>query len=74
MYLTGILSETLKWRIPDSTLIPPGGTLIIWADGEEDEGPLHTNFHCTPISRWTRAEGRSVSLTAMSLATQPSPC
>ena len=44
MYLTGILSETLKWRIPDGTLIPPGGTLLFWADGEEDEGPLHTNF------------------------------
>jgi len=44
MYLTNDLSEPTKWRIPDDTLIPPGGTLLFWADGEEDEGVLHTNF------------------------------
>ena len=55
MYLTDDLSEPTKWRIPTncelriancehSTLIPPGGTLLFWADGEEGEGSLHTNF------------------------------
>ncbi len=44
MYLTNDLSEPTKWRIPDGTLIPPGGTLLFWADGEEEEGSLHTNF------------------------------
>jgi len=44
MYLTDDLGEPTKWRFPDDTLIPPGGTLLLWADGEEDEGPLHTNL------------------------------
>ena len=44
MYLTDSLGEPTKWRIPDDTLIPPHGTLLIWADGEETEGPLHANF------------------------------
>ncbi|MFQ6100383.1 MAG: CotH kinase family protein [Anaerolineae bacterium] len=44
MYLTDDLGEPTKWRIPEDTLIPPGGVLLFWADGEEDEGMLHTNF------------------------------
>jgi len=44
MYLTDNLGEPTRWRIPDDTLIPPGGTLLFWADGEENEGPLHANF------------------------------
>ncbi len=44
MYLTDDLDEPTKWRIPDGTLIPPGGTLLFWTDGEEEEGALHTNF------------------------------
>jgi len=36
-----------KWQFPGNnplTNIAPGGYLLIWADTEEDEGPLHTNF------------------------------
>jgi spore coat protein CotH len=44
MYLTDISSEPTKWRIPHDTLIPPGGTLLFWTDGEESEGPLHASF------------------------------
>ncbi|HHH41058.1 MAG TPA: hypothetical protein ENK56_03530, partial [Chloroflexi bacterium] len=44
MYLTDDLSRTRRWRIPTGTLIAPGGTLLFWADDEEGEGPLHTNF------------------------------
>jgi len=44
MGLTDVLEEPAKWRIPDGTSIPPGSTLLVWADGEEEEGPLHTNF------------------------------
>jgi len=32
-----------KWRIPDGTIIPPGGFLIYWADGD-DIPPNHCNF------------------------------
>jgi spore coat protein CotH len=44
MYLTDDLSEPTKWRIPDDTLIPPGDTLLFWADGEESEGSRHASF------------------------------
>ncbi|MBN1817296.1 MAG: lamin tail domain-containing protein [Sedimentisphaerales bacterium] len=35
------------WRIPTGaieTIIVPGGYLILWADGDPLEGPLHVNF------------------------------
>ncbi len=41
-YVTDDLDEPLKWRIPDGTLIPAAGFLLLWADGR-DTG-LHTNF------------------------------
>ncbi|MCX7682700.1 MAG: lamin tail domain-containing protein, partial [Anaerolineae bacterium] len=44
MYLTDVLSEPTKWPIPAGTVLPPDGALIIWADGEVDEGPYHANF------------------------------
>jgi spore coat protein CotH len=34
----------LPWTIPEGTLIPPQGFLLIWADGEPGEGPLHAGF------------------------------
>jgi len=44
MYLTDDLSQPTKWRIPQGTLIPPGGFLLIWTDDDEGDGPLHTGF------------------------------
>lgn len=44
MYLTDDLSEPLKWRLPDGTVVPGGGYLLIWADDEPQEGPTHANF------------------------------
>jgi len=43
MYLTDDYYDPLKWPLPD-TVIPPYGHLLFWADDEEGEGPLHTNF------------------------------
>jgi hypothetical protein len=43
MYLTDDLADPTQWQIPD-TVIEPGGFLLFWADDEEEEGPLHTNF------------------------------
>ncbi|MEO0082007.1 MAG: lamin tail domain-containing protein [candidate division WOR-3 bacterium] len=43
MFLTDDLSRATKWGFPD-TFIPAGGYLIIWCDGENNEGPLHTTF------------------------------
>jgi hypothetical protein len=44
MYLSDDPNDPTRWRIPDDTRIPPGGTLLVWADGEEGEGPLHASF------------------------------
>ncbi len=47
-YLTGNLTNKLAWRIPDGTIIPPGGYLLAWADQENPvnntNGDLHVNF------------------------------
>jgi hypothetical protein len=29
---------------PDKTIIPPGGFLLLWADDQPEQGPLHLNF------------------------------
>jgi len=43
MYLTDNLTRPMKWTFPD-TVIPAGGYLIVWADAEYRQGPLHTSF------------------------------
>lgn len=42
-YLTDDVFEPLKWALPDTT-IQPGEYLLLWADNNDEEGPLHTNF------------------------------
>jgi len=43
MYLTDNYLTPAKWKFPD-TIIDPGEFLVIWADNETGEGPLHANF------------------------------
>ncbi|HET91982.1 MAG TPA: hypothetical protein ENN99_14775, partial [Chloroflexi bacterium] len=50
MYLTDDLNEPTQWRIPAGTRVPPQGVVLIWADGEPGEGPLHANFTLSPTS------------------------
>jgi hypothetical protein len=42
-YLTDNFNNTTKWRFPDTTLAP-GRFLLVWADDEPAEGPLHATF------------------------------
>ena len=44
MYLTDDFQDLTKWQIPVGTTIAPDQSLLIWADGEPLDGPLHTNF------------------------------
>ena len=48
MYLTDDLAEPKKWRIHSDTrgetAMPPGGYVVIWADGETASTGLHANF------------------------------
>jgi hypothetical protein len=43
-YLTDNVENLAKWTIPAGTILPAKGYLIIWADEEQEEGALHTNF------------------------------
>lgn len=42
-FLTDDFSTPDKWALPD-TSIPAGDYLLIWADNDDEEGILHTNF------------------------------
>jgi hypothetical protein len=42
--LTDDVGVPTRWTFPSGTIIPAGGTLIVWADGQTAQGPLHANF------------------------------
>lgn len=42
-FLTDTLGIPLKWALPDTT-IPPGGFVLVWADEDGMQGPMHANF------------------------------
>ncbi|MEM6328452.1 MAG: CotH kinase family protein [Bacteroidota bacterium] len=47
-FLSDDLDDTTDWRIPDGTVLAPGGYLLVWAD-DRNSGPpettgLHTSF------------------------------
>ncbi len=48
LYLADRIGTGSLWRIPGNvpatTIIQPGGFLVIWADDEIGEGPLHASF------------------------------
>jgi hypothetical protein len=48
MFLTDNLAAPFAYQIPvgfpSQTTIPAGGFMIVWADGEPAEGPLHVGF------------------------------
>ncbi|MFT5286033.1 MAG: hypothetical protein ACI8TQ_002201 [Planctomycetota bacterium] len=49
MYLTDNLSNPDKWQIPAGNIIPAGGTLLVWADNDPLEGPLHATFKLSSV-------------------------
>lgn len=42
-YLSDNLSNPDKWRLPQFTM-QPGTFLIIWADGQPEQGPFHASY------------------------------
>lgn len=43
-FLTDDLNENDKWAFPDTT-IEAEGFLLVWADDDEKEGPMHASFN-----------------------------
>ncbi len=43
-YLTDDETNPTKWEVPDGIPIEPNGYLIFWADEDEEQGLMHTNF------------------------------
>ena len=44
MWLSDDLEQPLKWQIPAGYVLAPGETILIWADDDLLDGPLHANF------------------------------
>jgi spore coat protein CotH len=42
-YLSDNLGNPDKWQLPDLTM-QPGTFIIIWADGQPEQGPFHTDY------------------------------
>lgn len=43
-YLTDDLTNRTKWQFPEGVTIPPKGYLVVWADNDPGQGPLHASF------------------------------
>ncbi len=43
-HLTDKPDNLTKWKFPTNTSIPSQGYLIVWADEDSSQGPLHANF------------------------------
>ena len=60
MYVTDNLDNPKAWQIPSTnpakTTIPAGGFLVLWADGEPQQGVLHVDFKLS-------GKGESIGLT-----------
>ena len=44
MYLSDNPSFPNKWPFPAGTVVPAGGTILVWCDEDGIQGPLHANF------------------------------
>ena len=48
LYISDSLNDPSKYRIPTScpelTTIPPHGYLVLWADNDSEQGPLHLDL------------------------------
>ena len=45
LHLTDDLANPTRWQFPEGITIPAKGFLLVWADDDGLQGPLHTNFN-----------------------------
>ena len=78
LYLTDDLENPVKflipWHSPGLTTIPPRGYLLFWADGETDQGILHTNFKLSAggeqIGLVQHSDGKNIYIDSLTYLTQ----
>lgn len=65
MYISDARNNPQKYQIADSmpqlTTIPAGGYLALWADGETEQGVLHTNFKLSNTKQQTVSLSKMVN-------------
>lgn len=49
-FLSDDFSDLTKWAFPEGTSIEPNGYLVVWADSDETQSGLHTNFRLLAAS------------------------
>lgn len=52
MCVTDDPDDPQQHQLGDDLTIPPGGYLLLWADGETDEGPRHCGFNLSAAGVW----------------------
>ncbi len=71
--LSNNINTPAQWVFPANTLLCAGCFLVVWADSEPGEGPLHTNFSLSPaggtVYLWTAEAIEIDRLTYPALAT-----
>ncbi len=55
LYVSDETENPKKWQIPANTTMQPHGFILLWADGQPEQGMLHMNFKLN-------IEGETVSL------------
>ena len=41
---SSVAMNEAPWTFPANTMIDPGALVLVWADNDEDQGPLHADF------------------------------
>ncbi len=73
MYLSDDLGQSTKWRLPD-VVLGPGQYLLVWADGDTAQGPLHAGFKLSAsgeeIGLFDRTENGNILIDSIAFGSQ----
>ncbi|MFK7884954.1 MAG: CotH kinase family protein [Phycisphaerales bacterium] len=73
-FLTDSLTNPTKWEIPAGVTIPAKGRLVIWADNQPEQGPLHASFALSAggeaVGLFDRASNQFAQIDAVSFSQQ----
>lgn len=73
-FLTDSLTNPTKWEIPAGVTIPAKGRLVIWADNEPEQGPLHAAFALSAggeaVGLFDRADNQFAQIDAVTFGPQ----